>query len=291
MKRLDNRENHSIEVIVDVQYWPNLKLWDVIDSIDTRTGLSLGRLSTYGFEHRADYLDRIMLGVVEAILERETLEPETSYSVLLKVFESGKLIGSSVSTFVGNNPPVIPPNWRVTHKKHIFRFLPYEDKDRAIVETSTEYAQRLKTTVLPNFPEEVLIEWFHWHPIVIEEYGFLGFESLQFDHQLWRLDQLPGREAFRSPSICDHLMSTFEQRLKEGNWLASHMAINGTWNTPILLLENSNGDLEFPDGEKMKVPYHLLEGHTRLSFLIALRALGKARDSHAVWIVRKIGTL
>ena len=57
-------------------------------------------------------------------------------------------------------------------------------------------------------------------------------------------------------------------------------------NTPIILLDN-RGIRGFLHEPKLKSPYHLLEGHRRLSFLQGLKRLGKARDRHSVWITRR----
>jgi hypothetical protein len=46
------------------------KLYKVMDAIDTRTGDGLGELSCYGFDEGPELQDRIMMGVVEAILEK-----------------------------------------------------------------------------------------------------------------------------------------------------------------------------------------------------------------------------
>lgn len=104
-----------------------------------------------------------------------------------------------------------------------------------MIESPEEYARRLRTTALPNFPEEVLIEWFYraWR-VVIEEYAFLDFESLHFEKQVWNLEDLPGIEACRYESVCVHLASRFHGRLENNNWLARYMKEHGTWNTPII---------------------------------------------------------
>jgi hypothetical protein len=148
-----------------------------------------------------------------------------------------------------------------------------------------EYATRIHTTVLPNFPEEVLIEWFHRHPLVIKKHLFLEFDSLHFEQQLWSLDDLPGREAFESEHDHRHLVSVFDQMFKADNFVARYMSDHGTWNTPILLMKNLSGKLRWPSGETFNHPYHLLEGHKRLAFLSVLRRSGKALKEHQVWII------
>jgi len=225
--------------------------------------------------------------LIKSILEYEHLDPSVSYCIALKIQENGNEIASITKTFEGHTPPIVPMNWRVAHKKKAYKFLPYEDKNGDVIEDAEEYAKRIQLTALPYFPKEVLIEWFYRQPCVIEDYVFLNFETLRFERQIWSIEDLPGREAFRSETTCDHLCSAFEQRLSNGDWLAWYMNDYGTWNTPILLLENLAGSLRFPNGEILKQPYHLLEGHTRRSFLIALRSLGKALQEHDIWLVRK----
>jgi hypothetical protein len=118
----------------------------------------------------------------------------------------------------------------------------------------------------------------------------LDFEKMEFERQVWKIEDLPGREAFRSDTDFDYLSSVFEQRLTDKrltdkNWLAKDMNRHGTWPTPIILLDNRSGDLRFPAGDKLKRPYHLLEGHTRRSFLSVLHAKGRALKEHEVFIV------
>jgi hypothetical protein len=277
----------STTIPIRVNLKPYGRLYGVIDSIDTRTGISLGELSRYGFDHGPQLQHRIMMGVVEALLEKETLKGDCLYVVNLEIRVDGKIIHSLTEEFRGENPPKYPPNWRVAHKSSVFSYLPYENKDGEIIEDRYSNANRMRATVLPNFPEEVLIEWFYRHPNIIEDYCFLGFEKLQFALQVWKLDDLPGREAALSGNISERPVSEFKSRLKQKSWVHVDMRENGTWNTPILLMENSANNLISPRGVKFKSPLHLLEGHTRLSCLIALRLLGKANDTHKVWIVRR----
>jgi hypothetical protein len=277
----------NIPVHVQVKFWENLGMWEVIDSIDKRNDDRLGNLTSYGFDHSSTLMEQILTGVIDAVLSKEQLEGDVAYVISMTVFEDGKEIGSRSKSFAGNCPPEIPKNWRVAHKKDVFKFLPYEDKDCVIVETAQDYAGRMKNSALPNFPEEVLVEWFHRQPCVIEEYAFLDYETLQFERQTWATNALPGRGAFTAGSTFDQLIRVFELRLKNHNWLAEYMNDHGTWNTPIILIDNSSGSLRFPSGERLKKPYHLLEGHTRLSFFWALRNSGKLRSEHHVWIARE----
>ena len=115
----------------------------------------------------------------------------------------------------------------------------------------------------------------------------MGFENFSFKKELWALAKIPGRESFWDPKFCDNFRD-IEYRIYKcphKDWIAEYMYKNGTWNTPIVLLENIDGSIKFGDGERMKAPYHLLEGHKRLSYLNGLRDLSKALAEHEVWIV------
>ena len=233
-----SKKTVAIPVTVQVKFWQSQRLWDVIDSIDLRNNESLGRLTSYGFDDSDTFIDQILIGVLDAILDKEQLDTDASYCVSVTVIENGSEIGSIATNFEGNSPPEVPKNWQVIHKKQIFRFLPYEDRNCEVVEGAQEYANRMRKTALPNFPEEVLIEWFHRAPRVIEDCAFLHYEALEFKKETWPVDALPGREGFTSEGTFDHLVSVFDSRLKNHNWLAEYMNSHGTWNTPIILIES-----------------------------------------------------
>jgi hypothetical protein len=140
---------------------------------------------------------------------------------------------------------------------------------------------------LSHWPTELLKEWVFRHADQMEDYAFLGFERLRFESATWEVGQIPGREAFKDERFCDNFQDVeVRAQLNKHDWLAHYMLKEGTWNTPIVLMDNRRapGFLHEP---KLKMPYHLLEGHRRLSFLQGLRRLGKARPKHAVWIVRR----
>jgi len=149
----------------------------------------------------------------------------------------------------------------------------------------------MKAGPLPHWPDEVLVEWLHRHNREAHKYAFLRFEALTLRKETWPLHAIPGREAFDNPKFCDDF-SNIEDRARKSlpDWLAQYMLGKGTWNTPIVLLENLQGGIHFPDGTPLRSPYHLLEGHRRLSFLNGLRVLGRAAPDHDVWLATWKGT-
>jgi hypothetical protein len=140
---------------------------------------------------------------------------------------------------------------------------------------------------LPNWPVEPLKEWLYRHANNMEDYAFLGFEAFEFELTTWDVDRFPGREAFRDEGFCDSFQNVEERAAgNKYDWLAHYMLKEGTWNTPIILLDN-RGVPGLLRETTLKTPYHLLEGHRRLSFLHGIKRLGKARPQHPVWIVRR----
>ena len=168
------------------------------------------------------------------------------------------------------------------------KYEPNRDDRGWVSEDPREYALRIRSAMLPNWPDEVLIEWLHRHAGHIDYYAFLGFETFSFEKETWPLERIPGREAFDDESFCDGFVDIERRATNPHDWLAIYMLEKGTWNTPIVLLRNEAGRFAFPYGRPLKSPYHLLEGHRRLSFLNGLRSIGKASPSHEVWVVTKV---
>lgn len=167
------------------------------------------------------------------------------------------------------------------------QYQPIQDPNKNVIESAEDYAQRMNISLLPNWPKEVLVEWLHRHANCIHTYAFLKFETFFFSKELWLLNEIPGRSAFKDETFCDSFSNVEERAQSPDDWLANYMLKKGTWNTPIVLLHNKTGQFVFPGGEPLKKPFHLLEGHRRLSFLNGLRKIGKARTEHQVWVVTK----
>ncbi len=168
---------------------------------------------------------------------------------------------------------------------YIQRFEPIVDDNGWVTETPDDYAERMQSGLLHHWPTEVLIEWLHRHAQCLYRYAPLRFERLQFQRTTWELSQIPGREAFDDEEFCDNFMDVDARAESSNDWLATYMIENGTWNTPILLLQNPQNQCRTTVNLRLKSPYHLLEGHRRLSFLNGLREMGRANPQHDIWLV------
>jgi hypothetical protein len=171
-----------------------------------------------------------------------------------------------------------------SEKQYLERFDPYRDEDGWVSEDPIDYAKRMQSNLLPLWPKELLIEWLHRHNLCARRYVFLGFENLQFEKVRWQLSQIPGREAFYDPNFYDSFVDIEYRARRSEDWLANFMLNKGTWNTPIVLLQNPDDLISFPNGDRFRKPFHLLEGHRRLSFLNGLKRLEKALPEHDVWL-------
>jgi hypothetical protein len=165
------------------------------------------------------------------------------------------------------------------------RFSPKLGGNELPIESVAAYVKRMHATLLPNFPAEVLEEWFHRHWDSVDEYDSIPFERLVFRQEKWTVNQIPKREAYRDPSFFDELSdySHFPWRLaNKHDWLLWYMKEHGTWNSPPILFENT--DDHFP--KEIHSPWHLLEGHRRVGLLHALASQGLTKDEHPVFICR-----
>jgi len=162
------------------------------------------------------------------------------------------------------------------------RYHPRRGLHWRVIEEETSYVRRMREGPLTNWPEELLKEWLYRHANNMEDYSFLGFEKLRFSLETWDIDRIPGREAFRDERFCDSFQNVEDRSRDDAyDWLAHYMLKEGTWNTPIVLFENQSAR-----EIGLKTPFHLLEGHRRLSFLQGLKRLSKARRDHRIWVAR-----
>ena len=173
--------------------------------------------------------------------------------------------------------------------RYLAKFAPIRDSSEWVTEDPMDYAKRMRCKYLPNWPVEVLIEWFHRHAGHIYDYAFLKFESFIFSKQEWPLDKIPSREAFADPKFCDDFSNVERRAENRNDWLARYMLEHGTWNTPIILLQ-VNKEIIAPSRLALNRPFHLLEGHRRLSFLNGMRKFKSVKSHHLVWVAGLSGT-
>ncbi len=169
------------------------------------------------------------------------------------------------------------------------KFLPTANAHGNTAEAPEAYAERMKSTLLPNWPTELLIEWLHRYDHGMAKYCFLGFETLEFEKVTWKLRDVPGVEVYGDPRCFDDYRDIDHDASIRANWLPRYMKEHGTWKAAIILLKN-DGEIVAPDGfGPLRSPFHLIEGRRRLSYLNTLRERGEAKGEHDVWLVKADG--
>ena len=87
------------------------------------------------------------------------------------------------------------------------RYSPIVTPDNVPSETVEEYCRRMRP-LLPNFPAEVLSQWFFDHWSQIDDYAWLGFDRLRFDRREWTSEQIMQSGIQENDSIqIDHRQS------------------------------------------------------------------------------------
>lgn len=71
------------------------------------------------------------------------------------------------------------------------KYQPFRDSDERVIEDVASYARRMKSGVLPEWPEEVLVEWLYEHADFMWKYVSLGFETFSFLRNVGRWKKFP----------------------------------------------------------------------------------------------------
>lgn len=163
--------------------------------------------------------------------------------------------------------------------------------DRSEVKESFESYYSRWPKELENVPEDVVRHWIYYH-----NECFLGFDGV-YDLSKWvfkkeRFSNVRILDVLHYPDELKHMDSIGERFLAgvlAGYDTADYMLKNGTFPCPIIVAHNA-GEYRHHrglEGESMLEPYHLIEGHRRLSFLRAMikRNHKALKKEHDVWLV------
>jgi len=165
-------------------------------------------------------------------------------------------------------------------------FLPKLTPSERYAETAAEYCSRM-ATFLPNFPAEVITQWFYEHWGQIDEYAWLDYSTLKFTKEDWNSEKImdSGIQKNRAVQI-DH--QHFEDHIThEGiERISRHFQSRGTWPVPPVFLENLAKNIKRPDGWVLTSPFYLLEGHHRCGLFWSFFGQNALRKTHYVWVAR-----
>lgn len=146
------------------------------------------------------------------------------------------------------------------------KLAPYAGEREHDREPFTEWYPRVREHIT-NVPEDVAEQWVHDH-WGHSPYESLPLEQLQFERQRWSLADIDrvrfGRDWGENANDAYRLDDEQLQRTP----LAQYMLKEKTWPRPIIVLDNQHGLVN--RGEQL-ARWHLIEGHTRLTYLRCLQ--------------------
>lgn len=171
---------------------------------------------------------------------------------------------------------------------HTLRTLrPLLDELENPTEAPSDYVARVQS-VLPNFPGEVIIQWFYDHRQVIDESRWLGFSTLEFSLVSLSNEQLGLSCLAEHETVVqyrDYFIAGVES--PRMNRISSYVAQHGTWPVAPILLRNPRNDVVSPWGLRYSQPYDVIEGHHRLAVYYAFTARNLVNSSHKAWLLIK----
>lgn len=142
---------------------------------------------------------------------------------------------------------------------------------------------------LPNFPDNVIEQWPYRHfDDFCRHYWYLDFETFEFRHTKFSLDDIFNIKTRMTDKDVKDWGNNYLNRHKnhlETYRVFDYMSRNKSWEQPIIVLDTKTCPND--KREALHCPFHLLEGHMRLSVLLAkIRNNEPVSCYHDVWLVR-----
>lgn len=166
-------------------------------------------------------------------------------------------------------------------------YFPKRSSSDEYLETVDEYCTRMKN-VLPNFPDEVLSQWFYRHcRLDIDDYAWLNYSTLKFNKEEWTSEKIlsAGVKDNERVQINKKQFEAGDKTLRKER-IESYFTLHHTWPIAPILLHNPNDDMSLPNGCTCTSPYHLIDGNNRLGIFLSLfdNCSIDKHQMHFVWI-------
>ena len=164
------------------------------------------------------------------------------------------------------------------------RFKPKLNRSDDYEETAEHYCRRMRS-ILPNFPDEILSQWFYRHWSGTDDYAWLGYDRLRFKNQQWSSHDIMSSGIQISEAIqIDH--SHHENGIGADREVSIQRYFDTcrTWPVPPVFLANPHGNIVRPDGFRLTHPYHVLDGNHRAAIFWSYYDSGALANDHLVWI-------
>ncbi len=160
----------------------------------------------------------------------------------------------------------------------------FVDDNEEPTESPDSYAVRFQINY-PNFPSDVIVQWFYDHRQAIHQYSWLPFGVMQFS-----LVELTNTEIFSPCFSANPIVDQYRAHFQRANTsrrmsrLSEYICENGTWPVPPIALANPEASIQSPWGMKCDAPFYLLEGHHRFAVLHAYKAEVFLNPTHKIWL-------
>lgn len=168
--------------------------------------------------------------------------------------------------------------------------MPLKDENDIITESFEDYMARVEP-VLPEMPEDVVSQWLYSHPQVIDDWEWIGLESLEFHLEEWATSEVPEVDKDKTSAVSTYRYNLDKRSPEKGKGrfgrLVEYFDANHTWPRSPIFLENTEGQFAPPGGWELSHPFHLLEGHHRLAVFSQFRDQNRLCDKHQIWVARK----
>lgn len=162
-----------------------------------------------------------------------------------------------------------------------------------------DYYPRIKSKEeYSHIPESVFEQWIHPHHQkweTLHNYAWLDYKKITFEEQSWTFEKLA------KVNVIPEYMDFYLTRTKFDNFddfllgkeNLSFWKQNGTWKTPPIILDVNSLKSNIPMWSKIRGPYQLVEGHTRLGHLNSMKKVsdlsrGQISQTHKIWLMQEI---
>ena len=160
-------------------------------------------------------------------------------------------------------------------------------------ESPKEYFERINSEF--DIPLEVIEQWLYPHFYnrqTTNNYGWINFSFIKFEKEQWPLERLT--EVYVIEDYRDYVqMRARSRNFDDFMCIQSDLEYwktNGTWRVPPIILDARNLQ-NIPQYSEIVPPYQLVEGHTRLGYLLAFSNFCQntgdfIADRHEVYIMK-----
>jgi len=156
-----------------------------------------------------------------------------------------------------------------------------------VKESEEDYYFRVKKYLI-NWPKELIIEWLYRHNQQIDEWSDIIKNCKIIKEVSWSnykiFTQIDVKDKLSIIDCPNTEILTNDTATK--TYLSEFMLKNGTWPTPIIILENKP-TLKNLINKDLGTPFHLVEGHSRLGYFRHIYKIfpEKLKLQHKVFII------